>query len=86
MGSKRIERGNLTMDNDESRTMYFNTENFIFYNCAYCGQENVVEVDISGGFAQEYVEDCQICCCPNSVKIMFNETTQLPEVEVEYLG
>ncbi|MFQ5629386.1 MAG: CPXCG motif-containing cysteine-rich protein [bacterium] len=74
------------MDKDQSKTMYFNTENFIFYNCAYCSQENVIEVDISGGFAQEYVEDCQICCCPNSLKIMFNDTTQLPEVEVQYLG
>jgi transposase-like protein len=31
--------------------------------CPYCGQENTVIVDESAG-AQQYVEDCQVCCKP----------------------
>lgn len=29
--------------------------------CPYCGEEISTDVDFSGG-AQEYYEDCQVCC------------------------
>lgn len=35
------------------------------FQCSYCGQWNVTDVDESGGLLQEYVEDCQVCCQPN---------------------
>jgi transcription elongation factor Elf1 len=34
------------------------------YDCPHCGEEIVVPVDADAGEAQEYVEDCPICCSP----------------------
>ncbi len=34
------------------------------YVCAHCGEEIVVEIDISAGHHQDYVEDCPVCCEP----------------------
>jgi hypothetical protein len=39
------------------------------YICAYCGSVNEVEVDPSAGLYQEYEEDCQMCCCPNVLRV-----------------
>jgi transcription elongation factor Elf1 len=44
------------------------------FDCAYCGCENVVEIDISAGLEQEYIEDCEVCCRPNQIKVHFDET------------
>lgn len=33
------------------------------YVCPSCGEEIVVPVEPAAG-AQEYVEDCPVCCCP----------------------
>ena len=35
------------------------------YYCAYCGETNLTFVDLTGGYQQSYVEDCQVCCRPN---------------------
>jgi hypothetical protein len=32
------------------------------YVCDSCGEEIVVPIDLSAGSAQEYVEDCPVCC------------------------
>ena len=32
-------------------------------NCPYCGERITVFVDTSAG-AQQYIEDCQVCCRP----------------------
>lgn len=39
------------------------------YVCGFCGEEIVVEVDLSAGSAQEYVEDCPVCCRPHVLRI-----------------
>jgi len=41
--------------------------------CAYCLQVNEVLVDSSAGRTQEYVEDCQVCCRPNRLRIEIDE-------------
>ena len=38
-------------------------------SCPYCGEENEIEVDPSGGPRQSYEEDCQVCCRPWTVKV-----------------
>jgi len=35
------------------------------YQCAGCFEWVETTVDESGGWKQEYVEDCQVCCQPN---------------------
>lgn len=45
--------------------MYIDTS----YTCAACGQQIEIEVDPSAGSNQSYVEDCQVCCRPNVLRI-----------------
>ncbi|AFY82319.1 CPXCG motif-containing cysteine-rich protein [Oscillatoria acuminata] len=45
------------------------------YYCAYCGEDNVIFVDLSAGSYQSYVEDCQICCQPNVLYLQIDEET-----------
>lgn len=37
--------------------------------CPYCGEEVELLIDLGGGVAQEYVEDCEVCCQPWSVRV-----------------
>ncbi len=41
--------------------------------CAYCLQVNEILVDGTAGRQQEYVEDCEICCRPNRLRIEVDE-------------
>jgi hypothetical protein len=38
-------------------------------SCPYCGEEIELLVDPAGGTLQEYVEDCEVCCQPWSVRV-----------------
>ncbi|MFL5577280.1 MAG: CPXCG motif-containing cysteine-rich protein [Gemmatimonadaceae bacterium] len=40
--------------------------------CPYCGEANEVAVDPGSGAAQEYVEDCQVCCRPWRVVVSYD--------------
>jgi predicted carbohydrate-binding protein with CBM5 and CBM33 domain len=53
------------------------------FNCAGCGQWNETSVDASAGRRQSYVEDCQVCCKPNVLKISWDEWDQTYRVESE---
>jgi hypothetical protein len=44
------------------------------FQCAACGEWNVTSVDESAGRRQTYVEDCQICCKPNVLRIEYDAT------------
>ena len=37
--------------------------------CPYCGADVEMIVDPAGGGVQEYVEDCEVCCRPWSVRV-----------------
>lgn len=39
--------------------------------CPYCGEENAVSLDPGSGEAQDYVEDCQVCCQPWRVSVHY---------------
>ena len=43
------------------------------YNCDSCGEEIVLPIELSAGSAQEYVEDCPVCCCPNVIHVEIDE-------------
>ena len=48
------------------------TENTI--QCPYCGESIDILVDCSID-EQEYIEDCQVCCCPIVINaIVFDES------------
>ena len=42
------------------------------FRCAFCGELNEIDVDLSAGFKQSYVEDCQVCCRPNVLSVRFD--------------
>ena len=42
------------------------------FQCAGCGEWNETSVDDSAGVSQSYVEDCQVCCKPNLLRISYD--------------
>ncbi len=40
--------------------------------CPYCGETVDVGLDPGSGSAQEYVEDCQVCCRPWRVRVEYD--------------
>lgn len=53
-------------------------------SCPYCGEAIELRVDPSGGAQQEYVEDCEICCRPWSVRVAVSGSGR-PDVAVSTL-
>ena len=43
------------------------------YACAFCGEENEVFVDPSGGRRQTFTEDCAVCCRPNLITLVMGD-------------
>jgi Cysteine-rich CPXCG len=41
--------------------------------CPYCNETVEIAIDPGGGSAQEYVEDCEICCQPWTVHVRYDE-------------
>jgi len=42
------------------------------YGCAFCGEENELFIDPSGGARQTFTEDCTVCCRPNLITLVFD--------------
>ncbi|NET50745.1 MAG: CPXCG motif-containing cysteine-rich protein [Merismopedia sp. SIO2A8] len=54
------------------------------YTCAFCGELNTTFVDISAGFSQRYIEDCQVCCRPNILYLHIDEDTLEVDIQTDY--
>lgn len=39
--------------------------------CPYCGAQSEIALDPGSGAAQEYVEDCEVCCRPWTVRVRY---------------
>lgn len=50
--------------------------------CPYCGETFETSVDTSAG-AQEYIEDCQVCCRPIVFQIEVDPEGDLRSLEVK---
>ena len=50
--------------------------------CLHCGETMSIVLDPTGGRAQEYVEDCQVCCRPWRVRLWY-DTTGTAQVELQ---
>ena len=46
------------------------------FQCAGCGEWNSTTVDESAGRQQRYVEDCQVCCKPNMLRVQYDASAQ----------
>jgi hypothetical protein len=42
------------------------------FQCAGCGEWNETSVDESAGANQSYIEDCQVCCKPNLLRVTYD--------------
>ena len=40
--------------------------------CPHCGEGVEIAIDPGSGAAQEYVEDCEVCCRPWQVTVTFD--------------
>ena len=47
----------------------FVLEGEAWVHCPYCGESIELLVDPVGGTHQEYIEDCEVCCRPWSVRV-----------------
>jgi hypothetical protein len=56
------------------------------YFCASCGAENEILVDPSAGPHQSYVEDCSVCCRPQVLTVVVDESKGTVEVHAEFEG
>lgn len=45
----------------------------ILIECPYCGEELELLIDEGGGAAQDYIEDCHVCCKPMRVRVALDE-------------
>ena len=44
-----------------------------FVNCPYCGADVELSIDPGGGPLQRYIEDCEVCCQPWQLTVMWDE-------------
>ncbi|MDP9018541.1 MAG: CPXCG motif-containing cysteine-rich protein [Candidatus Eremiobacteraeota bacterium] len=60
-------------------------ETDVAYCCPYCGVDNYLGVDPTGGLRQRLIEDCQVCCSPIvfTVRIDHDGDAQLESVDQE---
>ena len=56
------------------------------YQCSYCGEYSTTFVDLSAGFEQSYVEDCQVCCRPNILSVYVDRDSLDVQIITEYEG
>jgi len=56
------------------------------FRCAWCFEVNEIYVDLSGGEDQVYVEDCQVCCRPNTIHVNIDIDTRQVTVDNEPEG
>ena len=52
--------------------------------CPYCNESVEITLDPGGGSAQDYVEDCEVCCQPWSVHVQYRGDGSA-EVSIEAL-
>jgi hypothetical protein len=53
------------------------------YVCGGCGEWNETAVDESAGIRQRYVEDCQVCCKPNELRISWDARAEQFVIDAE---
>jgi hypothetical protein len=59
-------------------------EQFVSICCPYCGERFETRVDVSAG-PQEYIEDCEVCCRPISLKSELEENGAFKALRVQRL-
>ncbi|WP_299488121.1 CPXCG motif-containing cysteine-rich protein [Acaryochloris sp. IP29b_bin.137] len=56
------------------------------FQCSYCGELITTFIDVSAGYEQSYVEDCQVCCRPNLLSVQVDRNSLEVYISAEYNG
>ncbi|NJK89038.1 MAG: CPXCG motif-containing cysteine-rich protein [Myxococcales bacterium] len=56
------------------------------FPCGFCGEWNDTVIDVSTPDGASYIEDCQICCRPNVLRVRQDFETGEAFVSAEYEG
>lgn len=59
-----------------------NPEQFENFECPYCGESNMLSIDMTGGSSQEFVVDCEVCCAPIVIRIKISGD-EIRSIDVE---
>lgn len=51
------------------------------FTCAYCGEPNVIPLEVSGARVQKYIEDCQVCNRPNHLVVRWSRDRRKVKIE-----
>ncbi len=85
MNSKKVAWEKLTDFSDYLCTLkYWKMLIESGYMCAVCGEWNETTVDSEGGTVQTYIEDCFVCCHPNTLYITIDEETQTATIDARF--
>ena len=49
--------------------------------CPHCGQPLDIDTDPGGGEEQNYIEDCDVCCRPVRIHVVYDEIANEYQVE-----
>jgi len=52
-------------------------ENQVEISCPYCGEINIIEIDITEGLSQTFVQDCEVCCRPIQLNISIDKNSKI---------
>ncbi|HTL04963.1 MAG TPA: CPXCG motif-containing cysteine-rich protein [Gemmatimonadales bacterium] len=63
----------MKTDADDQEGLDSNLDSEAEVTCPYCGEQLTLTLDPDGGLAQEYVEDCPVCCRPWRVQVSYDE-------------
>ena len=44
------------------------------FACPYCGENNSLFIDSSGGRRQQFTSDCEVCCQPIAITMMVEDS------------
>jgi len=67
------EANDVKTDADDQEGLDSNLDSEAEVTCPYCGEQLTLTLDPDGGLAQEYVEDCPVCCRPWRVQVSYDE-------------
>ncbi len=58
---------------DDEQEEYSSYENDGSYVCDSCGEDIVIPLDPTEGDQQSYIEDCPVCCNPNTIHVQWDD-------------
>ncbi|MEZ6048747.1 MAG: CPXCG motif-containing cysteine-rich protein [Planctomycetaceae bacterium] len=62
-----------TLHDGESINGSHSSQNEGSYTCDSCGELIIIPLDLSEGVYQTYVEDCPVCCHPNTIHVLLSD-------------